>query len=589
MGVAGIQERIDLAACRTYVKQLLSEEYVTQLRSNSVRADDIRPPFDADMLDIIKSLEELARKSGNARHVKTRIDDLINRSPAFAALFEKKKNSHAEEEHIIGIPELPPDIKAQENLANQASPILDAMIEYSKYWATRSYEGYHEAVALWVLSTIAARRVYLPWRKGVWTNLYIVLVSDSTVNAKTEAASYGKHIIEQCGLGFLLAPDDISPEKWVSKMSGNIYSIPRNYSLMNEKEREWLRLKLTFSAQKGWVYDEFGDFLQEIIKSSSSSRKFYKLLKQLYDNKTTFIYETHARGEETASMPYLSLLGTTPPDSLKPIASDDSAVWTDGAFARMAWIVSPDKKPRLQSAPDGEAHVPETIRQALVAWHERLGIPTCEIIDLTERAEQQEEADKYQGKKQDRKIKDGPSYLIEKGDLPQNPIYWTNSGVREAQERYYGALATLAHEHDLSGAFKATYGRLPTMALSIAMLLASLENDGRMDMRHWARGQAITERWRANFHELVHQISNGETGGYGALENAIIDVLTKKIAPGEKVSARGVYEKGNQFIRNAGTPKIRTVLEELHSTEVISRDGKGKSALYWIEKQPMQG
>src|SRR5262249_47875484 len=148
-----------------------------------------------------------------------------------------------------------------------------------------------------------------------------------------------------------------------------------NYSLMNESEREWLRLKVAFSAQKGWVYDEFGDFLQEIIKSSSSSLKFYKLLKQLYDNKTSFIYETHSRGEETATMPYLALLGTTPPDSLKPIASGESAVWTDGAFARMAFVMSHDKKPKLQSAPDGEAILPLEIKQTLMNWHHRLGIP----------------------------------------------------------------------------------------------------------------------------------------------------------------------------------------------------------------------
>ena len=299
------------------------------------------PPFDTEILTLIKIAEKTARKTGKVAFVRDQIEEWKKSCPAFAALFSKDDQNgytkNREEHYHIDIPELPLDVKAQESLADQASPILDAMVDYFKYWATRSYEGYHEAVAIWVLSTIAARRVYLPWRKGVWTNLYIVLVSDSTVNAKTEAASYGKHVIEQCGLSFLLAPDDISPEKWISKMSGNVYSIPYHYNLMNENEREWLRLKMAFAAQKGWVYDEFGDFLQEIIKSSSSSRKFYKLLKQLYDNKKTFIYETHARGEETALMPYLSLLGTATPDSLKPIARDDSAVWTDGAFARMAW------------------------------------------------------------------------------------------------------------------------------------------------------------------------------------------------------------------------------------------------------------
>ena len=485
-----------------------------------------------------------------------------------------------------GVPVLPAHVKANEARAHEASPTLDALIKFFQYWCTRSYEGYHEAVAIWVLSTIAARRVVLPWRKGVWTNLYIVLVSDSTVNAKTEAASYGQYVIEQCGLKFLLSPADITPQKFVSKMGGNVYSIPRNYSVMKDEDKKRLELKLAFSAQKGWVYDEFGDFLQEIIKGSGPTKQFYKLLKRLYDNKTEYEYETVTRGDEVAEMPYLSLLGTTPPDSLKPIANTDSAVWTDGAFARMAFIVSPDKKPRLQSAPDGEAIIPNEIRDALVHWHERLGVPNCEIIDLAEKEELQNEADKALGKKPEKRNKDLPAYDIERDPLPQNPVYWTGSGVREAHEQYYGALATLAYERRLSGAFKSTYGRLPGMALSIAMLLASLENNGYMDMRHWGRGQAIAERWREDFHELVKQLSNGNAGGYGALEEAVIEVLTAKIPRGQKANSRVISQKGSTLLRNAGSPTVRKVLNELFSQDAIAREGTGNAAsLYGLKEE----
>jgi hypothetical protein len=88
---------------------------------------------------------------------------------------------------------------------------------------------------------------------------------------------------------------------------------------------------------------------------------------------------------------------------------------------------------------------------------------------------------------------------------------------------------------------------------------------------------------------LVRQIANGETGGYDVLENAVLDVLIKRIPAGEKVSTRTIIEKGNRLIRSAGSPKIRMVLEELHGTEVLSKEGKGKTALYWIDTHPRKG
>jgi len=461
-----------------------------------------------------------------------------------------------------GTPALPEPFRMPDDLAAQASPVLDAIIAYFRYWATRSYDGYHEAVALWVLSTIAARRVYLPWRNGMWTTLYVMLVADSTVNAKTTAASYGYKVIDDCGLSFLLAPDETTPQKLLSKMSG--HTIPRNYSTMTYEEREYFTKKLAFSGQKGWIYDEFGDMLQEIVKGKGSSAQFYKLFKQLYDNKKRFVYDTITRGEEEIKMPSLSILGTTPLSSLRPIAGPDSAMWTDGAIARGAWIVSPDQKPLLQSAPDGEAVIPADIKYALQRWHERLGTTPCQVVE-----------DKDETGKVD--------YHIERGDLPQRPVYWTGSGIREAHEQYYGALATLVYDYQLDERYKATYGRLPDMALKIAMLLASLENNDQMDMRHWARGQQIAERWRTGFHVLVNQLTRGgELKTYGALEEKVIEEMTAKLKPGEKVNSRRVAQLGSSALRQAGSPEVRKVLNELADAGQIGKSGQSRTALYWI-------
>jgi hypothetical protein len=554
----------------------LSEQraYLHALRtSGTLPSDRPRPSFGA-LERTISLIEDVVRKSnGNIRAIDRTIVALASKNTALAALIEARAAQDTMGEFVSiddGVPPLQPATKANEAHAYEASPILDAMIEFFKYWCTRSYEGYHEAVALWVLSTIAARRVYLPWRKGVWTPLYIMLLSDSTTHAKTEAASYGSRIIEDCHLQYLLCPDETSPQKLLHNMAGR--SLPRNYSAMKDAKKEDQRLKLAFSGQRGWLYDEFGNKLQEIVKGKGYNAPFYALLKQLYDCKRAYEYDTLTRDNEHIDMSYLSIIGTATPACLKSIASKDSALWTDGTFARIAFVVPPKTEIKLQSAPLEECVVPQRIIETLQDWHYRLGIPDCDVVDteLLEAA----------GEENQIKSKDGPRYEIIKGELPQQHVSMTHA-VYKAHELYYQSLALLAQEHNLDERFRASYGRLPDMALRIAMLLASLENAGNMDMRHWGRGQAIAERWRHDFHELIAQISGEDTGGYGEIEQLVLDALTKM---GRMATSRDVAQR-NVTLRKLGSPEVRKVLEELAEVRVIHKEGYGRGALYGVKRE----
>jgi hypothetical protein len=430
-------------------------------------------------------------------------------------------------------------------------------------------------VALFVLDTIAARRIQLPWRGGIWTSLYIMLVSKSGRHAKTEAAKYGVKIIRDCGLGFLLMPDETTPQRLLSKMSGK--HIPRNYADMTAPEKEWQRLKLAFSAQRGWKYDEFGDFLQEIMASKGYNALFYRLIKQLYDDNPTFTYDTGARGEEEINMPSLSIIGTATPDSLVDIPRK---VWLDGEFARIVFVAPPLDSVRLQSAPDGEATVPYKITHPLQEWHERLGIPPCRIIDVEEQESALEAA---HGKEKGKKKQPSEPYKVERGEYPQNKLSWYGTGIREAHEAYYQALVQMDVAYAIDPRLNASYVRLPDMALKIAMLLASLENNGKMLMKHWARGQQITERWRANLHELVFQLSIGKegSGGFGEIQDKIIDVLTKKLK-GTMHNSYDISQAGGTLLRKFGSIEVRKLCEELASVGVLSKEGNGKTTLYSI-------
>lgn len=479
------------------------------------------------------------------------------------------------QEDDYGVPPLPDNIKANEARAAEASPTLDAMIKLLQYWCTRSYDGYHEAVALFVLDVIAARRPFLPWRGGIWTSLYLMLVADSTTHAKTEAASYGRRIIEDCGLGYLLSPDEITPQKLMNNMTGE--SVPRNYGAKDTDGKEYIRLKMAFAGQRGWLYDEFGNKLQEIITAKGHNAYFYALLKQLYDNKRTYEYDTLTRDNEHINMPYLSIIGTATPACLKPIASKQSAVWTDGMFARIAFIVPPKEELKLQSAPQEQFFVPEDISKKLVKWHHELGFPTCEIVDTQEQEELMEQA---HGKDKSKKKTNRQPFEVNRGDLPQQVVTWKHD-VYKAHEAYYEALATLARDKGLDERFRATYGRLPDMALKIAMLLASLENNGDIDMRHWARGQQIAEHWRANFHELIAQLSTDEARGFGEIQDKILEVITHKLK-GKKANSYTISQHGSTLLRKIGSIKVREVLDELVAGGKLTCEGKGKSALYFL-------
>ena len=56
---------------------------------------------------------------------------------------------------------LPKHIILPLSLGSDACPWLDEYIDFSRYWSPRSYDGYHEAIGLFVLSTVASKTCIL--------------------------------------------------------------------------------------------------------------------------------------------------------------------------------------------------------------------------------------------------------------------------------------------------------------------------------------------------------------------------------------------------------------------------------------------
>ncbi len=109
-----------------------------------------------------------------------------------------------------------------------------------------------------------------------------------------------------------------------------------------------------------------------------------------------------------------------------------------------------------------------------------------------------------------------------------------DDGIVSAFYRYHDALADLVdagEDTDLDG----SYASFADKAMRIAMLLASVSNHGRIELRHWARTQ-IAERWRASLHHLIDQLGQSDDSPERILE----DKLSRLFARHETLTAREV-------------------------------------------------
>jgi hypothetical protein len=137
----------------------------------------------------LRILERVRERNGREPARRTLTDLQINEALLRHLLADPPRVSA---ETSCDSPELPAHVKANQSLSRSASPLLDGLIAFFQEWCTRSYEGYHEAVAIWVLSTLAARRVVLRWRTGVWPILYLLLVSESTAHPRPRPPPTGR-------------------------------------------------------------------------------------------------------------------------------------------------------------------------------------------------------------------------------------------------------------------------------------------------------------------------------------------------------------------------------------------------------------
>jgi hypothetical protein len=535
------------------------QAYLGALRADGrVPASQVRPDF-GELEPTIRLIEEVARKSnGNVRAIDRAITALLGRIPALSTLLDAQKGEPATVEVVRDealVPPLPEGVAFSPEVSRGACRWLDDYEAYSRRVSPEGYDDFHLACGLWALSTVAARRVYVPLSRRVYTPLAIALVARTSLFAKTTTASAAITVLYQAGLAFLLGDDETTPQKLLADMAG---CLPANYGDLDEEQRSRVRLRVAMSGQRGWYYDEFGQAITAMLRTSGPMADFSGLLRRLDDCRDTYAYSTRTHGQEVIEKPYLALLTNMTPADLRTHADRGNDFWRDGFWARFAFITPPEHAFKNASFALEEVPVPTRLLDALRSFHARLGMPTISITPV-----------------QDERGKDTGHYRVERGPLPEQPCQFHQDAYR-AYDRYRLALRELiarSDNQDLDG----SYTRLSDRALRVAALIASLENGGHIELSQWARAQEIAELMRRNLHELYRQVNTGQEGTL--LEDQLIDYL--KALDGKSVTIRDIRRLGPRDLRSQTSEALRQELENLIRSGLVERKRVEGSRAEW--------
>lgn len=389
---------------------------------------------------------------------------------------------------LVYVPELPESARVDTSQNEYACGWLDSFSMFSKKMSPRAYDGFHEAVGLWLLSTIAARRVRLTLGiKRFYPSLYIALTAPTTVFSKSTTVNTGYRVLQASGLDFLLTPDDSTPQAFINDMAGHVDNM---YGAMTDEQKTAEKMRISFSSKCGWFYEEFGMKLEAMMRAGGFMADFRGMLRVLDDGKDKYVYKTMTRRDEVIN-PYLSLLANLTPADLRPHARAGGSLWGDGFLARFAFVSPPPRtRPNKGRFPEKETSLPANLITPLKEWHYRLGIATADIEEVLA----------------DGKATGDWSVTVNETEVNEMGI---GIDVLDSFYSYHDALMDMAADaaeegdDDLNG----SYGRFGEKAMRVAILLASVNGDETIESIHWARAQTITESWRRSLHNLKDHLT----------------------------------------------------------------------------------
>ena len=365
-------------------------------------------------------------------------------------------------------------------------------MKYSRKWSPSGWDGLHEAVGLWVLSTAAAGRVAYHDGRVNRTSLYLLAVAQSTLFAKSETVNRGMTALEAAGLDHLLI-GHATPHSYFDQC---LVKAPDNYDTMSAVEQARVKLRLRHAAQRGWDADEFGSWAKSMMREGSVMHDFRRLLLKIYDEPKSLAWSTRTHGTTEMQSPSLALMALTSWSHLQPIAGEGSEFWSDGLLARFAVTTPPpDVAACLDPFPEGECVPPAKIVDDLRRLDDMLGHPKVTI-------ETRKDDDDKRRKITTATVTPPPPFVVT-----------IEPDARQAANDYRRWLTLRLQGHGVPDDMAASYGRMRARALKIAALIAAVEREPVVDLRRWRIAQAIVERQRLALHWAYERLTGDDVQG----------------------------------------------------------------------------
>lgn len=389
----------------------------------------------------------------------------------------------------VFVPDLPSAARLTPALERAASSVgswIGQYVDYASAISPRTPRLFHESAALWLGGLAIARRLRVCLRHGeVYPNLYVAWLAPTTLYAKTTALSVCERLALDA-LPHLLIASEYTPEALLGELAGHA---PANLEGdgLSDRDREIWRAGRNLAGARGVIADEISGLFSSFRRDYAVGLR--EMILRLADAPPIYKRITRGSGLVVVRTAALALIGATTPSRLRRINLE--AWWLDGLAARFA-LLTPDSPPMRPSDEDDDAPVerPPALAETLSRLANVLlptptypdPIPCCDVaID-------------------DEALRLANSYNV-------SLTYDILANADRPDERLEGS-----------------YGRLPTMAWRVALILAALdwaEERGalRVTVAHWARAQQIAESWRASAHRALAALVEDEA----AAENAAIE------------------------------------------------------------------
>lgn len=365
-----------------------------------------------------------------------------------------------------------PALPAEAAFESAPPPLwLTQYIEYGECVSPMTPRSFHESAGLWLLSTAVARRLVLRMHYGpVYPNLYVCWVAGTTLYRKTTALNVTRGLVHKL-LPHLQAPSEATPEALLTELAGRE---PNGFDKMSVPEQDRWRRARNHAAQRGWIVDELSGLLAQAGRDYNQG--LLETVLRLYDCDEEYTRSTRGQGQVTIRAAYMALIGATTPMAIGAQLTEPR-LWSMGWWPRFA-ILTPEVAPVWRDPREPPASLLLEIESGLQSLLSRLRNPTWP-------------------------------------DPPQPVDVRIDADAHELWTAYNRALSftLLQPPSEVDERLHGSYGRLPTSALKVAVLFATLAwqpsaGPPRITEAILRAALGVTERWRASAHRALDQAAD---------------------------------------------------------------------------------